>query len=153
VAHRQFFISLLLVLAAFAAVGCEPPAEVRAYDVELTNHLSEPVTVFFTKNGPPDEYGWLSPEQMAENPMSHDPPRPGQPIPPGSTGRSGQIVGHFWPNTSAILRVYRTTGALEDFAALSFGNLKRLDLVLHPGLNRFVVVPADPGFVARREEP
>jgi len=146
------FALVLLGLTAFMAVGCEPRSEVRTYDVEITNHLSDPITVCLTKNGPPDETGWLSPEEIAENPMSHDPTRVGQLIPAGSTGRSGPVVGHFWPDTSAVVRIYRSSGQLEDFAALSFGNPKRLDVSLHPGVNELIIGTDQDRMTAWRKE-
>jgi len=150
---RLLYCSTALLLYCSVS-GCQPATETRIYDIELSNHLTHPVTVFLTKNGPPDEYGWLSPEQIAENPMSHDPAHVGQTVPPGSTARSGQVVGHFYSATSAILRIYAVTGGLEDYAAISADNPKRADMLIHPGLNRFVVTPAGPGIlVQRREEP
>ena len=137
--------ALALAAAVFTACGCSPAPAVRTYDVFVTNKLPEPVTVFLTKDGPPAESGWLSPEMMAAGPVNQDPLDSGRVIGPGYTGGAAGVSGKFDPQTAAVLRVYRQTGKLEDFAAISPGNPKRLDVPLRPGANAFVVTQGPTG--------
>ena len=148
----KLFILLLLAISALAA-GCEPPAEERVYDIQLENNLSVPVTIFMTKTGPPQEVDWLSPEELASNPINQDPPHVGVVIPAGGGARRDGIVGHFWPNSDAVLRVYRNSGTLEQFAAISHDDPARLDLYLHVGFNNFILTDSRLGMSARRDEP
>jgi hypothetical protein len=133
----------LLVSVAAGLIGCGPPVEKRSYDVYVSNQLAEPVTVFITKDGPPVEDGWLSPEMLAAGPVNQDPKDSGRVVGPGFTAGAEKLTGQFEPATSAMLRVYRTTGALENFVALSPGNPRRVDVPLRPGRNEFIVTDKD----------
>ena len=151
---RNLTLAIPLLLAfAFLSTGCQPQAEERVFEIELHNNLSVPVTIFLTKTGPPQEIGWLSPEELASLPINQDPPQVGVVIPAGGGARRAGIVGHFWPNSDAVLRVYRNTGTLEQFAAISQGDPARLDLYLHAGFNKFIITPDHEGMSAQRDEP
>jgi len=147
---RPFVLAALAVLA-LASAGCES-ITTRSYDLTIQNHLSRPITLFLTKDGPPDEPGWQSPEELAANAISLDHPHDGQIVGPGQTMVFDNIQGQFRQGTTAILRVYEKTGRLEDIAALSPGNPERTDVILVPGVNNIVIDHDQFGLTAQRQE-
>jgi hypothetical protein len=151
--HYRLACLPLLFTALALAGGCQPQWQTRTYDLSVKNDLSQPITIFLTKNGLPYERGWLGPEELAQNPISQDPVKPGLVIPPGQTGGNSHVVGHFAPSTSAVLRVYRKVGDIEDLAAISRGSPDRLDIFLHVGVNQFTITSDENGLSARKDEP
>ena len=109
----------------------------------MKNQTLQPVTLWLTKDGPPREEGWLSPEQLGELPA--DEQRYDLAIvPPGKTGYTGTVSGDFPKGTHAVLRVY--DGQKELFHILEddkAGQSNRVDQVLKPGMNRLSVRDSD----------
>ena len=129
------WIACLLLMTT--TLGC-------AYQAEVQNQTSEPVTLWLTKDGPPAEEGWFSPEQLAAMPEDARPLYDLAIVPPGRTGVTEPMSGKFPRGTHAVLRVYE--GQKELFHVLEdakAGKERRVDKVLKKGMNRFVVVERD----------
>jgi len=142
------FAPVLLLLAAALAAGCAASAPQRTYSVSVDNRLSQPITVFLTKNGPPLEDQWLTPGQWAAGPINRDELIANfAVIKPGETVGIKKAVGHFEANTDAILQVYEQTGRIEDLAAIGLDDPRRTDVVLMPGANAFVVTTDEKGIL------
>src|SRR5438552_12672165 len=61
-----------LSLLCLLLTGCHN-YESRTYDVTVHNRTAEPITIWLTKDGPPYEAGWLSPEDLAiESPRQNE---------------------------------------------------------------------------------
>jgi hypothetical protein len=138
---KSIVFSLFLLLST---VGCVP-----SYQVEVKNQTTQPVTLWLTKDGPPPEEGWYSPEQLATMPEDRRPTYDLAIVPPGRTGATDPITGEFPRGTNAVVRVYQ--GAKELFHILEdakAGKEQRVDKVLKPGMNRFVVVERGDGHIA-----
>jgi hypothetical protein len=120
----------LLPLVIFFCIGCA--GSKRTYDVVVHNQSDLPVMVWLTKDGPPVENGWYSPDDFLKT--SPDTPSPGVQLPPGKTADTGNISGTFPQGTNAILMVYRS-----GVAADRHGRSEPLTLKLKPGKNRFAV--------------
>ncbi len=130
-------ISLLLLMGLLLGVGgC---AKSLMYDVSVTNDGSHPVTIWLTKDGPPDEAAWLSPEQVAFDPKLAGDVIAGVTVPPGKTASTGTIKGDFSSGANAILRVYEGKLTIAEILAISRGNPNRIDVVLPPGVSHWVV--------------
>ena len=72
VSFRALIVPLLCVVACCCAGGCHS-YETRAYDVMVRNDSPVPIVVWLTKDGPPYEQAWLSPEDIAiETPQQRD---------------------------------------------------------------------------------
>jgi hypothetical protein len=128
------------VLCSIAA-GCGAQ---KSFDVSVKNQTTQPVTLWLTKDGPPAENGWLSPEQLAKIPQDSKPKYDLAIVPPGKTGYTGKLSGEFPEGTRAVLRVY--PGALELFhiaEAIKSGGVKHVDATLKPGGNKLAVVERD----------
>jgi hypothetical protein len=138
----------LFLTAVLIAAGCAPATQERTYAVSVDNKLSEPITVFLTKNGPPLEDQWLSPTQLAAGPINRDNLIENfVVIKPGETVGVKKLVGHFQAGTDAVLQIYERTGRLEDIAAMELDDPRRDDVVLVPGDNAFVVTSDDRGLL------
>jgi hypothetical protein len=121
----------LLPLAIFFCIGCAAGTK-RTYDVVVHNRSEVPVMVWLTKDGPPVENGWYSPDQFLET--SPDTPSPGVQLPAGKTADTGNVSGTFPKGTNAILLVFRS-GVEAD----RHGSSHQLTLKLKPGKNEFAV--------------
>src|SRR5688572_28093159 len=134
---RMKWIACLLLMMLTTAAGC-------AYQVEVKNQTSEPVTLWLTKDGPPPEEGWYSPEQLATMPEEVRPVYDLAIVAPGRTATTEEMSGDFPKGTRAVLRVYE--GQKELFHILQdakAGKERRVDKPLKKGMNRFVVVERD----------
>ena len=133
---RMKWIACLLIL--MLAVGC------ASYQVELKNQTTQSVTLWLTKDGPPPEEGWYSPEQLATMPEGVRPVYDLAIVPPGRTATTESMSGEFPRGTHAVLRVYEgekeLVHILEDAKA---GRERRVDKTLKKGMNRFVVIERD----------
>jgi hypothetical protein len=139
-------ITALLLLSL--VVGC---SHSRVYQVAVTNETGEPITFGLVKQGEPFEQKWASPEDAAiygEKPSAET----WAAIAPGKTAVSGQVKGRFRTNSEAYLRVYEGKLDLEGILAISRGQPNRLDLLLTPGFNKFVITDEGGHFVAHRDE-
>ena len=132
---------LTVVAAAAAAISAGGCGNGKSYQVEVTNRTSQPVTLWLTKDGPPKEDGWYSPEELGRIPESARASYDLAIVPPGKTGFTGKVSGEFPRGTSAVLRVYEgqkeLLHLLEDAKA---GRSRRVDQVLKPGMNKLAVV-------------
>jgi hypothetical protein len=133
-------IALLIVACVFAtltATGCS--STTRSFDVTVRNDTSYPVMLWLTKNGPPEEDRWVSPETLASSDRPRS-PLPGAVVQPGQKLATDTITGKFPSGTSAILRLYAHAThltELPDIPAPAPG--RRRDIVLQPGDNKFIV--------------
>ena len=136
------------ILCAFALilVGCTsspsgtPPT--KSFSVEVHNQSDRPVTLWLTKDGPPAEEGWLTPEKIVESggKLKYDLAF----VPMGKTGYVDKFIGVFPKGTSAILRVYEGEKEVFDLAK----ETTHVDAVLKPGSNRFNVIESSGGTLA-----
>jgi hypothetical protein len=126
-----------IVLAAMLLAGCG--GKTYTFDVSVTNHTPQPITVWLTKDGGgPYEKHWRSPEDLAI-----DSPRgsriAGVQIPPGLSAGTGKVKGKFDPGTAAMLRVYAGDYTFSDLLAVSRRSPNRAEIMLYPGVSRFSV--------------
>ena len=131
-------VTLLGIL--LAGVGCSSS---NSFQVEVTNSTNRPVTLWLTKDGPPAEEGWLSPEELATaSAHAHgEPSYDFAVVEAGRTGFTDKVTGNFPPGTHAVLRVYDDTPTYFQIAdAAKAGKpIDHADQVLKPGNNRFQV--------------
>jgi hypothetical protein len=125
-----------IILAALLA-GCGGKSQ--SYQVIVHNASPKSLTVWLTKNGPPDEPGWRAPEDVALETLGAKEPLGGVIIPPGKTGETKPVRGTFPEGTDAVLRVYVGQLAFDDLLAVSKGSPNRIDVVLNPGTNELTV--------------
>ena len=126
-------IAALLVLTV---VGCN--STTKSYSVMVKNESTRPVTLWLTKDGPPAEEGWLTPEQIvkARRDLKYDLAF----VPPGRTGITDKTSGQFPQGTHAVLRVYEGQKEVFDLAE---AGASHWDYPLEPGTNRLRVVERD----------
>jgi hypothetical protein len=138
------------LLCLLLLVGCRS-YEARTYDVTVANVSSGPITIWLTKNGPPFEASWLSPEDMAvESPRGPQGAIGGVVVPEGKTARTGPRKGQFDSGTRAILRVYSGALTFDQMLASSSESRSRVDVRLPPGQSAYVVTGA-PGAIEVKE--
>lgn len=141
----------LLLCALLLAAGCSAPK--RTYSVVVRNDTDRDLTVWLTKDGPPREPEWKSPEDLAIESRRSDERISGVVLAPGRTADSGQVIGTFARDTLAVLRVYEGVPTFSDLLAISRGDPRRADLVLDPGSNHLRVVDAAGRLVIERVDP
>jgi hypothetical protein len=135
--RMKSMVCLLFVMTS--GVGCA-----SSYQVELKNQTTQSVTLWLTKDGPPPEEGWYSPEQLATMPADLRAAYDLAIVPPGRTATTEPMAGEFPRGTNAVLRVYE--GEKELFHILEdakAGRERRIDKTLKKGMNRFVAVERD----------
>ena len=115
-----------------------------SFDVSVKNDALRPITIGFTKTGPPAEPRWASPESYTNLPPDRQPPTWGHVIPPGKIA-SIHIEGEFQRSVYPILRIYIGEHTLTELLAMSRGNGDRLDLNLRPGPDNAFIVTEDAG--------
>lgn len=136
---RPFITPLIVacVVATLTITGCS--STTQSFDVTVRNNTTYPIMLWLTKNGPPDEDRWVSPETLANSDRPRS-PLPGAVVHPGQTLATDTVSGKFPASTSAILRLYANVTHLTDlldFPAPAPG--RRRDVVLQPGANNFIV--------------
>jgi hypothetical protein len=133
---RSWFTAAAVACVFATLLGCHS-YEVRTYDITVHNATRAPVTIWLTKDGPPYEDGWWSPEDLAmlspKQNAAHE--VGGVIVEPGKTADAINRKGRFEPQTNAILRVYRTGGGFNDLLAISHDSPSRTDVKLRPGRN------------------
>lgn len=134
------------VVLGLLVVGCGP--KLQSYSIVVKNESTTPMTVWLTKDGPPPEAGWLSPEQIAMTGRKSDDPISGVVIPPGKTAEIPSISGRFASGTQAVLRVYYGQKLFNDLLASGSGSASRTDVRLTPGQNQILI---DSSGVVRRQ--
>ena len=72
------------VLGAMLLAGCSSAKE-YTFDVSVKNESGRPITLWLTKDGPPMEEGWRSPEQVAMQSPGHEERISGVLVPDGKT--------------------------------------------------------------------
>lgn len=127
--------TLLLVLVG---LGCSD-TKTYNFQVSVQNATTRPITVWLVKEGPPEEQGWRSPEQMAISAPQQEERIGGRVLPPGKTADTGTVTGKFLPGSYAWLRVYDGPTHLSEILAISRGNPSRLDIPLDPGVSQIVI--------------
>jgi hypothetical protein len=129
---------VLCVALLGMSVGCM--TEKRVYQVSVKNDLAEPITVCLVKEYGPVEKGWESPEDVAVSHPITDDFLPSIVVAPGKSRSSAPVEGSFDKvKGRAYLRVYLGTPTLTEMLAIGKGSLSRLDLLLQPGTNSYVV--------------
>ncbi len=135
------FPLLALPLLCTMLVGCSVPT--RTYEISVKNEMTQPITVWVTKSGPPVKRRWLSPEQLATYVNPPGDPIAGRAVPPSKTAHAGPLVGHFPEGTEAILRVYLGQHTLDELLAMGVRNSDRVDVTLSPGRSAYLVHEAN----------
>lgn len=124
-------LSLLAVTVAAGFVGCAGSTR-KTFDVVVHNRSNLAVMVWLTKDGPPVENGWYTPEEFVKT--SPDTPSPGVQLPAGKTADTGKVSGAFPSGTNAVLLVFRS-GPSADLP----GGSEPLSVTLQPGRNELSV--------------
>lgn len=140
-------IALLLFFGA-ASTGCATRTE--TFDVSVRNDSRQDVVAWLTKIGGPEEEGWRSPESIAINFVVEDEELGGVIIPPGKTGRTGKQKAKLNPDARAVVRIYKGRMKMSEMLASDKDSPSRADMVLHPGVNRFVVTDAGGKLTVKR---
>jgi hypothetical protein len=130
---------LLLLLTC---AGCEF-AKQQTFSIHVRNTTSQPAMLWLTKEGPPPEAGWESPEAMALRGARSTEPLPGVIVPAGQQA-TATVRGNFYRNTFAMLRVYVGVTDLDSILATGPRNRDRVDVELAPGENRFRIEAGPP---------
>src|SRR5438477_12897267 len=104
-------LSAVACVIASALLGC---GATRSFQVEAKNQTARPITLWLTKDGPPAEDGWRTPEDLAAAAgVAHEPRYDFAVVEPGRTGYTDRVTGKFPSGTHAVLRVY--DGAVTYF--------------------------------------
>jgi hypothetical protein len=137
-AMNQLLFRAGILLLGLSAVGC---SHSQTFDVTVTDKLSDPITVWMTKEklvkGNEAEEGWASPEEVAVG-TTDTQHLGGVAIEPGDTGHT-TLKGHIDPDDVAVLRVYRASD-LNMILTLHRGSPDRLDIPLDPGVTDIDIV-------------
>jgi hypothetical protein len=131
-------IGLLAVAALLAAIvtGC---TRTEKFDVTVRNSTQSSLTLALTKDGPPFEAVWASPEDLAIQSPGADEKHGYVVLPPGKEG-DVSVEGKFDKGTRGYLRVYRGDLQVSEMNAIRSDSPNRVDLPLSPGRNVFVIV-------------
>ncbi|HEV2294974.1 MAG TPA: hypothetical protein VGR35_14060 [Tepidisphaeraceae bacterium] len=140
-----------LLLFGLASTGCATRTE--TFEVSVRNDSSRDVVAWLTKVGGPEQEGWRSPESIAINFVVEDEELGGVIIPPGKTARTGKQKAKLNRDSRAVLRVYRGRMKMSEMLANSKGSPNRADMILDPGVNRFVVTDSAGKLIVTRTDP
>jgi hypothetical protein len=135
------------VLLATLVTGC---ARTENFDVTVRNSTRSSVTLALTKDGPPFEPLWASPEDLAIQSPGADEKHGYVVLPPGKEG-DVSVKGKFDSGTRGYLRIYRGDLQLSEMNAIKADSPNRLDLRLSPGRNVFVIVDAGGRLAEQRD--
>jgi hypothetical protein len=129
----------MMMMVMGVAAGC---AQTRTYDLSVENRSGRTVTLWLMKDGPPEEEGWQSPEQIAARARKmEDVHYDMATVSPGRTAETGKLKGKFKSGTNAILRVYDGSPSLSTI--LRDAKRDRVDHVLSPGKSKLAVIDRD----------
>jgi hypothetical protein len=137
---RMTLLTLLMIVA-----GC---SRTDKFDVSVKNETTSPLTLALTKDGPPFEQLWAAPEDLAIASPRADEQHGFVVLPPGKEA-DVSVEGKFEAQTRGYLRVYRGDLPISDMNAIGKASPNRLDLLLTPGPNHFVIVDADGKLASR----
>jgi hypothetical protein len=139
---NRLFVPLAALLLI---VGCASTRQ-ETFELSVKNQTGTPISVWLTKDGPPDEQGWESPELLAMMPQTAT--YSFSSLEPGKVAHAGPLTGRFEQGVNAWLRVYQGLHTLEEILAISRGSHDRLDLRLVPGRHQITIVEKDGRLVA-----
>lgn len=137
-------LAVLLLIAGCASTRTE------TFDLAVKNQTSGPISVWLTKDGPPVEEGWMSPEQLAQLPQTTK--FSFRTFEPGKVGQAGPLTGQFDPGVNAWLRVYQGLHTFDEILAISRGSPDRLDYLLTPGRHQITIIEKDGRLIAEEQE-
>jgi hypothetical protein len=150
---KSISLSVFIVVAVVAG-GCGMVTRMTTakgtFNVTVKNESSRPIRIGLTKNGPPWEEEWASPEDVAINNAKHAGATWGQAVLPGQSATLPEISGRFSEGVYGFVRVYADDPALSDMLAMGRHSPNRLDLPLTGGVNRFVVMDDQDRLAAKR---
>ena len=130
---------ILVAALLLATVGCSS-TEKRLYEVTVKNETDHPITIWMTKDGPPEENGWRSPEQIAIRAPGHEERIAGMVVPAGKTAYRDPVQGEFERGSYAWLRVYDGKySSFSELLSVSSKSVDRVDFALERGKNTLVV--------------
>lgn len=150
--EKRLCLVLLGALLAAPLVGCAP-SRTYAFNVTVENKTDQPLMVFLTKDGPPVEKGWMSPENLVTLRRADDDSISGaHDIPAAKTLYMPKDVrGTFEPDTAAILRIYRGKfKSLSELLAVSSSSPDFLELRLPPGASFWTISNGSDGRMAHK---
>lgn len=124
---------LLSCLCLVGLLGGCSTTRTETYDVTIRNGLDRPIMVFLTKDGPPLQEGWWSPEDIATLYGNVEDDLSGMVVQPGRRADSGARNAVLAPGVRAMLRVYEGVHGLPQLLAINRGSTDRLDVVLAQG--------------------
>ncbi len=142
----RHFLAILACCAGF--VGC---ARTETFNITVRNDTKTPLTLALTKDGPPFERVWASPEDLAVESPKADEQHGYVVLPAGREADVPAVEGRFDGGTRGYLRVYRGDLGISDMNAISGASPNRIDLLLKPGVNRFVIAESAGRLVEARE--
>jgi len=141
---------LALSLAALLlVVGCAS-TRTETFQLSVKNQTGAPISVWLTKDGPPAEEGWESPEQLAQLPSTTT--FSFRTIEPGKVAEAGPLTGKFASGSNAWLRIYQGLHTFDEILAISRGSHDRLDYFLAPGQHQITITTQDGRLVALEGE-
>jgi hypothetical protein len=150
--HRRLQLQAFAALSILlAAIGCQTTTK-ATFNVSLHNASTEPVTVWLTKSGGPEENAWLPPEALAHSRAADIDAVNGVIIPAGKTGDIGPLTGRFEPDSVAVLRVYAGQVSLDQMLATPVDGKLRIDMPLREGVNKLQVSALLPLRIDRLDE-
>jgi hypothetical protein len=149
--HHRLLLSFFASIGLITAAGCESATK-ATFNVSLENAGKDPVTVWLTKTGGPEEIDWLAPEALAHSRAANVDAVNGVVIPPGKTGDIGPLTGRFDPDSLAVLRVYAGQLTLDQMLATPVDGKLRVDMPLREGTNKLRVDALLPLRIERVDE-
>jgi hypothetical protein len=136
------------VLLVTLVTGC---ARTENFDVTVRNSTTSPVTLALTKDGPPFEALWASPEDLAIQSPKAEEKHGYVVLPPGKEG-DVSLQGKFDKGTRGYLRVYRGDLQVSEMNAIKSDSPNRVDLPLSSGRNVFVIVDTGGRLAEQRDD-
>lgn len=143
--RRIFPLAALLLM-----VGCAS-TRTETFELSVKNQTNTPISIWLTKDGPPAEQGWESPEQLALGPSTST--YSFRVLEPGKVAHAGPLTGRFAPGVNAWLRVYQGLHKLDEILAISRGSTDRLDYLLPPGRHQITITVQNGRLVVLENEP
>lgn len=131
---------LALLACGMVFVGC---ARTETFNITVRNDTPDPLTLALTKDGPPFERVWASPEELAVESPRNDEQHSYLLLPAGKEADVPAVTGRFDGDTRGYLRVYRGDLGISQMNAIGRQSHNRVDLPLRPGMNRFVIADVD----------